>query len=456
MARALKVKIAIGCLAIFILVLIPLLDTKFFAQVTIKRWGQLSWHDFKGIVPPFTSYGAGISSKVYLEYDSSRRKYFAYAGQNNIRSWVKDTAQQNDYGLNHEQYHFNITELHARMLNDYIERNPKGTFELFALRHASLNIDLARMQDQYDSETDHCLVYDQQRRWEYRVDSLLLREAGWHTDYFSGAKAYFPDVPDSINGFSNSSVYRSFSLVKYGMQFSMFSYHLGDFKINDLNASVNSFENQNGRTVISVNVDSTIYDFEAFAVSSDSIGYNHYTKWVYSSPYLYKLYSWYPNMKGDTAGYIENALSFINSFQIVNTDKYWVDKFEASDSPIIASKLVKMERKEENEKSQYCMYSGTSKPLGFYRGPFYREDGGMLLAYDYLIHADSLRYQDVMSLNQDWYSYKPTSEAQIYFVPAIRIPKEILDIKVGYILLQDTTKECYEFYHDRVDTPPND
>src|SRR5687767_15101092 len=119
MASALKVKTSIAVGAVCIIVLIPLLENNFFAPVKIKRWGELSWDDFQGIPPPFSSYAASITSAVYLEYDSSQSRYRAYAGQNNIRSWVKlNRPDRQPALLNHEQYHFNITELHARMLND--------------------------------------------------------------------------------------------------------------------------------------------------------------------------------------------------------------------------------------------------------------------------------------------------------------------------------------------------
>ena len=158
-----------------ILTSIPLLQTKFFATVTVRRWGNLSWDDFQGIPQPFSSYEAQISSAIYLEYDSALARYVAYAGQNNVKSWAKRSPNTYlDYALNHEQYHFNLTELYARRLNDYVDENPGGSLLLYSLRLGSLNIDLKRMQRQYDQETNHSLVYDKQRGWEYRIDSLVM------------------------------------------------------------------------------------------------------------------------------------------------------------------------------------------------------------------------------------------------------------------------------------------
>lgn len=50
------------------------------------------------------------------------------------------------------------------------------------------------------------------------------------------------------------------------------------------------------------------------------------------------------------------------------------------------------------------------------------------MAYDYLIHGDSLHYKDIMLVNKDWYSHAPSPQGQIYFVPADRIPAEEYDI----------------------------
>lgn len=95
------------------------------------------------------------------------------------------------------------------------------------------------------------------------------------------------------------------------------------------------------------------------------------------------------------------------------------------------------------------MHIGVSSSIGFYRGPFFRDDGALLLAFDYLVHPDSLHHQDVMLLNNDWYSHTPTPEGQIYFVPADKVPGEKYNIKFGYILSQDsvTGKSLLTFYH---------
>lgn len=454
MANSLKIKIGIAAFAILILVMIPLLETNFFAPVTVKRWGKLSWDDFQGIPQPFSTYEAGISSAIYIEYDSTRGRYVAYAGQNNVHSWARRSPNANlDYALNHEQYHFNITELHARMLNDYIEENPDGTLQLYLLRLGSLNIDLRRMQRQYDNETNHSLVYDKQRRWEYRIDSLLILQKGWLTDYFSGAQVYLTQPSDSSKGLVDGLPYRHYAQYTYGMQLSLASYQATDINYRSVTESIKRNIEKRSERLKLLSADTT-NSFRVFTISEDSSNYTYYQLWVANDSYLYQVKTRYPNNTGDTTGYSEIASSFINSFRVVDTDKYWIDKLETSESPIILSSVSKRDKTKKDTNSRYCMHIGNPAKQGFYRGPFFRDDGAMLLAYDYLIHGDSLHYKDIMLVNKDWYSHAPSPQGQIYFVPADRIPTDKYDIQFGYILNQDSIKECYEFYHETLEVKP--
>lgn len=453
MANSLKVKIAIAGGALFVLFLVPLLQSKFFAPVTIKRWGNVSWNDFQGIPRPFSSYEAGISSSVYLEFDSIKGRHVAFAGQNNIHSWAKRSQDEQVYLLNHEQFHFNITELHARMFNDYIEENPEGSLQSYLSRLGLINVDLGQMQHQYDEETNHSLSYDKQRSWEYRIDSLLMLQGGWLTDHFSGAQVYLTHPSDSSKGLIDGLPYRHYAQYTYGMQLSLASYQASNVNYKTVTEGIKKNILKRSERLKSLSID-TSSAFRVFSISEDSSNFTYYQLWVASDSYLYQLKTRYPNNTGDTTGYAQIASSFINSFRIVDTDSYWIAKLEASDSPIIFSTISKRDEKKEKNDNQYCMHIGSTGQQGFYRGPFYRDDGAMFLAYDYLIHSDSLHYEDVMLINKEWHSHTPTSGGQIYFVPAKNIPREKFIIKFGYILLKDSVKDCYKFYHESLEINP--
>jgi hypothetical protein len=453
MAGALKIKITMGAVALLVLIVIPVLETNFFAAITIKRWSKLSWDDFQGIPKPLSSYEAAISSSVYLEFDSISKRYIAYAGQNNVSSWAKRSREEQDYTLNHEQYHFNITELHARMLNDYIEANPFGSLYLFTLRKNSLRIDLNEMQNRYDNETRHSLIYDKQRRWEYEIDSLLTRDKGWTTDHFSGGQVYFTQPPDSSKGISGWLPYRQHSLRAYGMSFTMSSFKLSSIDYKTIAGNLRRKGNENGDTLKSFSLDTTNI-FKARLIIADTSNFTQYDLWTAQLPFLYLVRARFPNDTGDTTGYSANASSFLNSFRVVNTDDYWIDKLEKNGVPSTLGKLSD-KTAETDKQAQFCLKIGSSERVSFHRGPFYREDGAMLLACDYVNHSDTLHFKEMLLLNDDAFSQKPVGEGQLYFIPAGSIPHENYKIRFGYTLLQDSLKECYQFYHESLDMVPS-
>lgn len=455
MENILKFKLGLSLFSISILTLLPLLRTNFNAPVTIKRWGELTWDDFQGIVKPFTGYAAVISSRVYLEYDSLNATYKAYAGQNNMWSWTKESTTHSDYALNHEQYHFNITEVHARIMNEYIVANPARDEAHYRAQLAAIHTDLNWMQDQYDQETDHSLNQDKQRRWEYKVDSLLLNhstDSGWVVDYYSGAKAYFPVEPaflDAIN--ENQMAYRIYSLTKYSMNLALSSFQFQSPDFNNMEDKAYEYFKNNSMDLKYFQLDTINFDFKFFGVSYDSVNNNiHNHLWVCQNKYLYQLIANYPFSSGDTLGYQEIANSFISSFKIINTDNYWIDKFENSTS-LMAHEDLRSELKEGDPDYSHCVtYSSDDKPNGFYRGPIYRDDGGLLLAYDIIEHDDSLLFENILVINEDLYVYEPDSANHIYFVPGDKIPEEPYQLNFGYLLTRDSINKCCEFHYQSI------
>jgi hypothetical protein len=450
MANSLKIKLGIAGVAILVLLLVPLLENKFFAPVTIKRFGKISWDDFQGIPPPFSSHQAAISSSIHLEYDSTKKKYVAYAGQHDVASWVRGSHEGQDYLLNHEQYHFNITELHARMLNDYIGKNPDGTLEEYLARLRLVEIDLRWMQRDYDNETDHSLIYDRQRLWEFRIDSLLRHQTGWLTDPYSGAQVYMPHPSDSSKGIINGIPYRSYLQNRYGMKLSIVSYQNPGISYRGQVQQIKRNLVNRAERVKTFTVDTTTL-FRVFAISEDTSSYTSYQLWTTKGEYLYQCKAVFFNATGDTTGYSTIASSFISSFRVVETDDHWISKPESSDSKIIVTQVVKKADKRKMEEDEYCISIGPSTAAGFYRGPIYRDDGAILIAYEYLLHPDSLHYRDGVMLNEKWYWTKPGPTRQIFFVPTQHIPKGKFTIDFGYLLSQDSAKECYHYYYDRLE-----
>ena len=314
MATILRFKLGVIIISITVLILIPLLRTNFNAPVSIKRWQQLTWDDFQGFVKPFTGWEAAISSTVYLEFDSMTMSYAAYAGQNNQLSWTKDTSK---YGLNHEQYHFNITELHARKMNTYIKNNPNLELREYQLKLDLLRGELSRMQSKYDRESDHSLNFDRQRRWEYKIDSLLLeydKESGMVVDNYSGASAFFPVPPTFTQGIENLATYRRYKLQRYNMLLMMTSYQYQEIDTAYFFESIRVL--YHAVSIISFDADTARHQVDV--VFEDSVNNSFgYHKWINNKNFIYRLTAVYPNRE-ETTGFEEIANSFINSFKGTN------------------------------------------------------------------------------------------------------------------------------------------
>ena len=458
MANFIKPKIGIAVFSVCILALIPLLESRFFAPVTIKRWEQkLTWSDFQGIVQPFSKYEAAISSKIYFGFDSVKQHYHAYAGQNNIRSWARMSTPYLDYALNHEQYHFNVTEVHARMLNKYIMDNPGQTEYAYSLELKLINQDLRTMQDAYDGETEHGILFDNQRRWEYKIDSMLTLENGWTTDHFSGAKIYFPSEPTLSKGITRNGVaYRIYQLDKYVMALSLSSYQKEDVSESFLEDVVKSYSKdsfvkpypKDSYSLLSVKRDSSGTNDKVFITSSDSANFN-YSVWVKGTNYFYSVIAKFPVNARDTTGYAQNAWSFINSFEITNTDQFWINKYEQDSASIHHSK----EEKGLSSDHSYCIsFSQLPERRGFYRGPIFRSDGALLLANDISERADSLIYENILFVDTQLYS---NSKVGLLFLPPESVPQGKYRMYFGYTLLKDSVENCYPFYRQSLNIKSN-
>lgn len=195
MSTILKLKLGLIFFSLMVLGYNPLYNLLFYEAVIIKRWQQLTWNDFQGFANPFHEFDAVISSNVYVEYDTATGKYSAYAGQNNKESWKKSSSIEYDSLLNHEQYHFNITEVHARIMNTYFIEYPANSIDQHRDKIESILLSLSEMQSHYDFETNHSLNYNIQKIWEYKIDSMLHEyssKTSYTVDSIEGGAMLFP------------------------------------------------------------------------------------------------------------------------------------------------------------------------------------------------------------------------------------------------------------------------
>jgi predicted secreted Zn-dependent protease len=89
-------------------------------------------------------------------------------------SWSKN--KQSESLLAHEQMHFDLTEVHARLLRQKLARTP-GLCGSDKARFGKI-VDgyfagWKTEQDQYDQESNHGLNQQQQRKWEEKIARRL-------------------------------------------------------------------------------------------------------------------------------------------------------------------------------------------------------------------------------------------------------------------------------------------
>ena len=457
MSNFLKSKLILIICSVVILTLIPLFKSNFNAQVTFYKWKKLDWDDFQGFVKPFTGWGAGISSNVYVEYDSTKGKYVAYAAMNNQLSWKKQSSVGSDYLLNHEQYHFNITEYFARKLNSIIEKENIQNKDEALLKLSSIRSDLSKFQNRYDNESDHGINKDLQRRWEFQVDSLLEafeQDSGFVIDYYSGGMVLMPSKYSFFKGIHESeSIYRMYQLEKYDMTLAMTSFQYIFLPVETMTKSLRAYYENDSLEVKYFEVDSITYNYIARVEAYDSVELKTTLHlWVHHENYLYKLTASFP-VSSTSIGYRNIANSFINSFKILDTKEYWLNKFHSSNSGIILNSITPHTNDQKNGEDvlSKCATYGESKQYGFYGRPIFRNDGAFLLPYNIIGYTDSLIHEVMLLHNDGWYSYEKESEDQIFFIPEEKLDGDIISIDFGYLLKQDTVNECFTFYYQNLE-----
>ena len=147
---------------------------------------RLTWSDFQGKPDPATGNAALTSTSINIDYSYNQRelKYTIRCQFDPAKSWGR---VRNDHILGHEQAHFDIAEVHARMLYKMLKE--------YKYRSSSVNDDIAKiyesvmqrhheMQSLYDTETDYSRNPSVQDHWEAKIEQTL----GSLADYSSYRK----------------------------------------------------------------------------------------------------------------------------------------------------------------------------------------------------------------------------------------------------------------------------
>ena len=148
-----------------------------------KESERLKWSDFIGPANTKTSMQALTFSSVKVSSHSEGNEIIAdvvcFFDKN--KSWTKDTTHA--LLLKHEQLHFDITELHARIIRQKIslikEKDPKKKLEAISKTVQSVMNDCRAEQDKYDEQTQHGILEAKQDEWVASVKKRLTQYAAY-------------------------------------------------------------------------------------------------------------------------------------------------------------------------------------------------------------------------------------------------------------------------------------
>ena len=145
----------------------------------IIYWGDrdLTWEDFKGRGPSNSPYVALTHSAIDMGFggEGSNVWFTVQTSFDPKLSWKKKNVDA--FVLKHEQGHFDITEIYARVLRKQLMETKFKKYEtitsevqkVFSANFKACN----KLQDQYDDETDHSKIKSEQLRWDTRISTML-------------------------------------------------------------------------------------------------------------------------------------------------------------------------------------------------------------------------------------------------------------------------------------------
>lgn len=138
---------------------------------------KLAWIDFNGEKIIDSKFVAVSYITLKLDYqlkDNYLNKFKVCCLFFKNDSWTIDST---GYGLNHEQKHFDIGEINARLLRqELIDINKEKKYVTSKIIDSIFNssfVKLRIMQTEYDNQTGLSLYYDGQEKWDAKIQVML-------------------------------------------------------------------------------------------------------------------------------------------------------------------------------------------------------------------------------------------------------------------------------------------
>lgn len=167
-----------GCALVILALSFHLNIFNYRAPISYTDVDKLTLRDFKGFkIPGYTLDGekkfAFITTSIDLKVHS--KDVVVQAIFHPSRSYVYNEKLVDNALLRHELYHFHITEYFARLIRrDLSKRNNKPTRSEISELIKSYQLEERKMQKKYDEDSYHSYILSQQKKWEKKIDSLLV------------------------------------------------------------------------------------------------------------------------------------------------------------------------------------------------------------------------------------------------------------------------------------------
>lgn len=142
---------------------------------------KLTWGDYLASPSSLSDAAAITSTALGIEYHlrNNTLTYKISCRFSKTRSWGKDKTS---YILQHEQGHFDITEIFARKLAKEIKQykfNPRTYQEDLSKLYKKIMEDKEQYQNKYDAETDYSRNREKQTEWLKKIEEELEELEGF-------------------------------------------------------------------------------------------------------------------------------------------------------------------------------------------------------------------------------------------------------------------------------------
>lgn len=133
---------------------------------------KLKWSDFKGAPDWNSEWFAVCPAAIKAEgfWDNGLPNFDVTNCFDKVSAWTKDTTSLS--GLEHEQLHFDIAEVHARKIRkaiDSLREEGEVGFEPYSFIVRCLLSKRNKVDSLYDYETAHGLNEAQQEEWKKKI-----------------------------------------------------------------------------------------------------------------------------------------------------------------------------------------------------------------------------------------------------------------------------------------------